>query len=222
MLLPGSFDSALSETLVALIPKVDVPKTFRELRPISLCNVVYKIITKVLVLRLRGCLQEIVGPLQSSFIPGRGTTDNAIILQEVVHFMRAKRKRSKNVIFKLDLEKAYDRVDWRFLEDTLKEFGFPPQTIALIMFCITSSSLSLIWNGTRLPSFRASSGLRQGDPLSPYLFVLCMERLAHMIQHEVGAGRWKPVTISQGGPGITHLFFANDVLLFAKAEVAQI
>ncbi|XP_057418950.1 uncharacterized protein LOC130713176 [Lotus japonicus] len=218
----GSFDPLVSETLIALIPKVDVPKTFKELRPISLCNVLYKIITKVLVLRLRPCLQEIVGPLQSSFILGRGTTDNAIILQEVVHFMRTKTKRSKNVIFKLDLEKAYDRVDWGFLEETLKEFGFPPMTVALIMFCVSSTSLSLIWNGTRLPPFRATRGLRQGDPLSPYLFVLCMERLAHMIHHEVEENNWKPVTISRGGPGISHLFFADDVLLFAKAEIDQI
>lgn len=102
------------------------------------------------------------------------------------------------------------------------EFGFPQLSIALIMFCVSSTSLSFIWNGTRFPSFKATRGLRQGDPLSPYLFVLCMEQLAHMIQHEVGVGRWKPVTISQGGTGISHLFFADDVLLFAIAEVDQI
>ncbi|XP_057419022.1 uncharacterized protein LOC130713254 [Lotus japonicus] len=218
----GTFDRALSDMLVALIPKVDVPASFRELRPISLCNVMYKLITKVLVLRLRPCLQEIVGPLQSSFIAGRGTSDNAIILQEVAYFMMNKKRRSRNVIFKLDLEKAYDQVSWQFLEKTLVEFGFPSSIVALIMYCVTSSSISLLWNGNRLPAFSATRGLRQGDPLSSYLFVLCMERLAHMINHEVRQGQWKPVQISQGGPGISHLFFADDVLLFAKAEVAQV
>lgn len=111
-------------------------------------------------------MQEIVGPLQSSFIPGRGTTDNAIILQEIVHFMNQKRKNNKNVVFKLDLEKAYDRVDWRFLHATLNAFGFPSSINALIMHCVSSASLSILWNGIRLPSFRSSRGLQQGDPLS--------------------------------------------------------
>ncbi|XP_057443830.1 uncharacterized protein LOC130735982 [Lotus japonicus] len=167
-------------------------------------------------------MQEIVGPLQSSFIPGRGTTDNAIILQEIVHFMNQKRKNNKNVVFKLDLEKAYDRVDWHFLHATLNAFGFPSSINALIMHCVSSASLSILWNGIRLPSFRSSRGLQQGDPLSLYLFVLCMERLAHMIQHEVSRNNWKPDAISQGGPTISHLFFADDVLLFTKAEVDQV
>jgi hypothetical protein len=89
----GTFDPVIAETLISLIPKVDFPRSFKEFRPISLCNTIYKLITKVLVNRLRPFLDQIIGPYQSSFLPGRGTSDNAIILQEVVHSMRKSKKK---------------------------------------------------------------------------------------------------------------------------------
>src|ERR1044072_2694178 len=83
----GYLPSKLIETLVVPIAKVDFPSVLGDFRPISLCNVVYKIVTKVLVNRLRPFLDDLVGPLQSSFISGRGTTDNAILAQKIVHYM---------------------------------------------------------------------------------------------------------------------------------------
>lgn len=94
-----------------------------------------------------------------------------------------KRKEEKGyLLFKIDFEKAYDRVDWNFLRRTLCDFGFPPQTVNLIMNCTTSTSLSVKWNNERLENFTPKRGLRQGDPMSPYLFVLCMEKLAFLVQ----------------------------------------
>lgn len=147
--------------------------------------------------------------------------DNVIVLQEIVHHMCKNKSRNQNIIFKLDLEKAYDSISWAFLRDTLHFFAFPEVIIELIMFCVTSSSLSLLWNGLKLDPFAPSRGLRQGDPLSSYLFVLCMERLAIVIQDAVDRGDWLPVPISRNGPAISHLFFADDVFLFAKAKVSQ-
>lgn len=138
-----SFDPSLTETLIALIPKVDCPGSFREFRVISLCNTLYKLITKVLVNRIRPMLDSIISPFQSSFIPKRGTTDNAIILQEIVHAMNKSKKKKSDAVFKIDLEKAYDNVDWGFLRGCLEDFGFPDRIINLIMFCVSSSSLSL-------------------------------------------------------------------------------
>ena len=156
-----TLDPRMLETLLVLIPKVESPVSMKDFRPISLCNVVYKIITKVLVNRLRPHLAEIVGPLQGGFIPGRGTPDNIIIAQEVLHFMKKTKSKKGTLAFKIDLEKAYDRVDWRFLAHTLKSFGFPIPTLNLIMNCVTASSLSILWNGSRLNGFTPSRGLRQ-------------------------------------------------------------
>lgn len=123
-------------------------------------------------------------------------------------------------MLKLDLEKAYDRVDWRFLRHTLELYGFPDVITSLILNCISSSSISLLWNGCRTDGFTPMRGLRQGDPLSPYLFVLCMERLGDMIAKEVRENRWMSVQVSNNGHRISYPFFADDVLLFPKAKVS--
>jgi hypothetical protein len=130
----------IKHELIALIPKVEPPKTYKDFRPISLCNTIYKLITKVLVNRLRPILDSIIGPYQSSFLTGRGTSDNAIVLQEIIHFMRRSKKKKGYVAFKLDLEKAFDNVNWDFLNNSLHDFGFPQSTIRLIMHCVTSST----------------------------------------------------------------------------------
>lgn len=218
----GSIEKHLAETLIVPIPKIDDPQSFKDFRPISLCNVLLKIISKILVWRIRPFLDDIVGPLQSSFIPKRGTSDNALIAQEIVHHMHKKKGKSDYIMFKIDFEKAYDRVDWGFLRLTLTDFGFPDHTIQLIMSCITSSTLSLKWNGEKLESFAPSKGLRQGDPISPYLFVLCMEKLALLIQDKIQEGKWLPVRISPQCPAISHLFFADDCLLFTKSKTSQV
>lgn len=218
----GYFNPTISDTLIALIPKIDSPKTFKDFRPISLCNIIYKLITKVLVMRLRPILNNIIGPYQSSFLPGRGTSDNSIVLQEIVHFMRRSKKKKGYVAFKLDLEKAFDNVNWEFLSACLHDFGFPEITIKLIMHCVTSSTFSILWNGNKMPPFKPTHGLRQGDPLPPYLFILCMEKLSVAINNSVLQGNWDPIRMSSTSPHIFHLLFADDVLLFTKAKKSQI
>lgn len=106
----------VNKTLVSLIPKVDNPDSIKMFRPISLCNVVYKVISKIIVDRLRPLLTKIVSPFQSSFIPGRTTNDNIIITQEILHTLRSKKGKKGGMIFKIDLEKAYDKVSWKFLQ----------------------------------------------------------------------------------------------------------
>lgn len=195
---------------------------FKEFRPINLCNVLFKLISKVLVNRVRPYLDSIIGPLQSSFIPNRGTGDNAIVAQEIVHHMHRKKGKNGFLLFKIDFEKAYDSVDWHFLRNTLNDFGFPPSIVKLVMNCTTSTSLSLKWNGEKLESFKPNKGLRQGDPMSPYLFVPCMEKLPLLIQEKVNDRKWMPIRIDNSRPSISHLFFADDCLLFTQAKSSQV
>lgn len=218
----GHIEEHLTKTLIVPIPKVDDPKCLKDFRPISLCNVLLKLITKILVRRVRPYLDDLIGPLQSSFIPNRGTSDNALIAQEIVHHMYKKKGKSGFLMFKIDFEKAYDRVDWEFLRLTLSDFGFPTTIIQLIMSCVASTTLSLKWNSERLDKFAPNRGIRQGDPMSPYLFLLCMEKLALLIQEKVDANQWQPIKIGTNGPAISHLFFAYDCLLFTRDKASQV
>jgi hypothetical protein len=122
---------------------------------------------------------------------------------------------------KFDLGKAYDRINLDILKSTLKDFGLLTGTVKLIMFCVQFFSVSLLWNGLKLPVFSPTRELRQGDPLSPYLFVMCMEKLACLFNKKVSDKTWLPIHVSKGGPSISHLLFADDVLLFTKATKAQ-
>jgi len=140
----GTINASIAETLVVLIPKESNPQRLKNFRPISLCNVIFKVITKVLVSRLRPFLVDLISPLQSSFIPGRGTTDNSIPAQKVVHFIHHSHAKKGSIAFKIDLEKAYDRLNWDFLELTLQDFGFAPATISFIMSCVRSRNLSVL------------------------------------------------------------------------------
>lgn len=113
---------------------------------------------------------------------------------------------------KIDLEKAYDRLKWIFVKDTLED------VVSLIWHYVTTSRMWLFWNGEAFEDFYPSRGIMQGDPISPYLFVLCLERLFHLIDQTVSNNFWRPVQISRRGPKISHLAFADDLILFAEAN----
>jgi len=111
-----------------------------------------------------------------------------LVLHEVIHFMRRSKKKKGYVVFKLDLEKAFDSVNWDFLKATLQDFGFPAITINLIMHCVTSSTFSILWNGKKMPLSKPTHCLRQGDPLFPYLFYHLYGKLSIAINNVVLQG----------------------------------
>lgn len=122
---------------------------------------------------------------------------------------------------KLDLKKAYDKVNWDFFEVGLNHFGFPRKIIVIIMRCVRTTSSFILWNEEPTTAFRPSQGIRQGDHLSLYLFILYMESLSHMINQAVNQKLWKYFKTGIQGPSFSHLFFADDIILFAKALVNQ-
>ncbi|GLT46247.1 hypothetical protein SLA2020_200180 [Shorea laevis] len=218
----GAFSSGVIPTgwnncLISLIPKGKAPESITQFRPIGLCNTSYKIISKILVNRLRLVLESLISPCQASFVPGRRGSDNVIILQELVYSFSKKTGKVGDLILKIDLEKAYDCLEWSFIQETLLFFQFPPKVIELIMSAICTSSVSILINGERTDPFFPSRGIRQRDPLSQYIFILCMEFLALTITKASALGYWKGSKVGRGGPLLSHLFFADDLLFIGKA-----
>ena len=210
--------SYLNNTHIAVIPKIQRPETLRNYRPISLCNTVYKIVTKVIVARLRPFLDKLISPVQAAFVLGRKGLDNTIIVQETIHSITKKRGEVGYMALKIDLEKAYDKLEWSLIKDMLVRANIPDDLIVIIMSCISSVSTSILVNGEALDSIYPSRGIRQGDLLSPYLFILCMDYLGQLIEEKCHIQLWQPVKASQSGPAFSHLFFADDLVLFAKAD----
>ena len=159
-------------------------------RPISLCNTVYKVITKIIVARLRPFLEKLISPLQAAFVPGRKGIDNAIIVQEIVHTLSKKKGKVGYIAIKVDLEKAYDKLEWSFIRGMLIRANLPVDLIDLIMSCVSTVLTSILVNGEALDPIYPSRGIRQGDPLSPYLFILCMDFLGQLIQDKCEAKMW--------------------------------
>ncbi|KAA3454599.1 Retrovirus-related Pol polyprotein LINE-1 [Gossypium australe] len=214
-------EAELNNTLIVLIPKKESPEDFSQFRPISLCSVLYKLVMKVIANRFKVIFPKLISQEQAGFIAGRNIVDNIILAQEVIHSMRCNRKGRKWMAVKLDLEKAYDRVSWDFINASLSAAGIPLFLRNVIMSAISSSTMQVPWNRVPTQKFKPNRGIRQGCPLSPYLFVLCMEWLGHSIHSEIEVGTWDPIRLSRFGPPISHLFFADDLVIFCKAQIDQ-
>lgn len=140
----GEFPSTINESLITLIPKKENLETMSQFRPIALCNVTTKLITKIVANRLKPLMKKLTGLNQASFIPRKQATDNMVIVQEIIHSMKRKTGKKGAVAIKVDLEKAYDWDSWDFLEKILGAVGFEKKIVDLIMFCIKSTELSII------------------------------------------------------------------------------
>ncbi|KAL0308180.1 UNVERIFIED_CONTAM: Transposon TX1 uncharacterized protein [Sesamum angustifolium] len=217
----GRLLKQVNATLLILIPKVRTPHSVADFRSISCCNVIYKVITKILVSRIRESLDLLISPSQNAFVLGRLISDNVLLAQELFSGYNQCRLPPKCAL-KVDLRKAYDTVEWDFLIATLQMFGFPVVFIGWVEECVTSAHYSVVVNGGVHGFFAGARGLRQGDPMSPYLFVLVMEVL-HMILQQL---------IEQDGDFQYHwrcqelnlfqLSFTNDLLLLCKADVRSV
>uniref|UniRef100_A0A803PF19 Reverse transcriptase domain-containing protein n=1 Tax=Cannabis sativa TaxID=3483 RepID=A0A803PF19_CANSA len=218
----GEFDQGCGDANVVLIPKKKTPESMVDLRPIALCNVLYKIITKVMANRMKPYMDQIVSESQSAFIPGRLITDNILVSFEVLHYLKRKRKGKEGFMaLKLDLSKAYDRIEWKFLDSVLRKIGFSELWISLVLKCVNSAKYNVVHGGRTMGPITPSRGIRQGDPLSPYIFILCAEGLSTLIKRYEDRGLLHGCKVANGAPKVSHMLFADDSYLYCKATLQE-
>ena len=211
----------LNMTHIAMIPKINNPMTPKDYRPISLCNVVYKIIAKSLAERIKSHLPHIIHPSQTAFIKGRHIASNIIIAQEILHSFNLKNWKHKAFLLKVDLAKAFDRIEWHFIVSALKRQGFKDKFVDLIYKCISSTSMAVVINGQPGPTFHPSRGIRQGCPLSPYLFILAVNELATCLQLNSDLHEIQGISLGPGCPKIHALLFADDLIICGQATKSE-
>ncbi|XP_074293131.1 uncharacterized protein LOC141620062 [Silene latifolia] len=204
----------LNTTTLTLIPKIENPSSVLEFRPIACCNTLYKCLSKVLCKRPSKVLPDIVSDSQGGFVKGRNIVENVLICQDLVRLYNRKAA-SPRCLVTIDLKKAYDSIEWKFLEQMLYALKFPQKIIDLIMVCVSTLGYSLSVNGGFFGFFHGKRGLRQGDPLSPLLFTLCMEYLSRILKIAAlqDSFRFHPMCSHLK---LNHLLFADNLLMFRK------
>ncbi|KAL9664842.1 hypothetical protein QQ045_020251 [Rhodiola kirilowii] len=209
--LPCSFTS----TYLTLIPKVAHATSISHLRPISLCNFCHKIISRILTSRLASWLPRIISEEQVGFVKGRAIHENIDLAHELTHDLNHK-VFGGNLILKLDMAKAYDRVSWPFILGVLRSLGFVEAWCVMVSRCVTNCFYSVKWDGKLFGYFKSSRGVRQGDPLSPNLFVIAMEWLSRVLNASVDHGVVQPFLPKRRAVRVGHLLFADDLLIFTN------
>ncbi|GJW48476.1 RNA-directed DNA polymerase, eukaryota [Tanacetum coccineum] len=209
----SSFSKGCNSSFVALIPKVMDAKFVNDFRPISLIGSVYKVVTKVLANRLAPVIADLISDTQSAFVAGRQILDGPFILDEILHW--CKRKNKKAMFFKVDFAKAYDSVRWDYLLEVLEAFGFGRTWCNWIRGTLTSAKASILINGSPSKEYSCHRGLKQGDPLAPYLFILIMESLHLSFNRVVDEGLFKGIQLP-GSLSLSHLFYADDAMFIGE------
>lgn len=178
---------------------------------LALIGCLYKILAKVLAGGSKEVLPVLISEEQSAFVGVRNIQDGILFANEVVDLWK---KKQKGVILKLDFQKAYDNLSWNFLFEMLSKFGFPSTWINWIKECVSSAHSSVLVNGSPTREFRMEKGLRQGDPLSPFLFILAVEGVSMIFKRAQGVGLINGVVVAPNNPILTHLQFADEQSCF--------
>lgn len=213
----GQFLLSLNHTFITLILKQYEVIKVSDFKPISLCNVLYKVIAKVIANRLKVILSNLILDSQSAFVLERQILDNVLIAYELLHFLRRKKMgKQRYISIKLDMSKAYDRVEWNYLNVRFV-MGFKPSFIQLIMGCVSLASFPVLVNGSPKGHIIPTRGQRQGDPLFPYLFFLCNEGLISLLTNLSQKLLIQRIKVCKWGP--LQLIITDDSVLFCKANV---
>ncbi|CAM8950433.1 unnamed protein product [Rhodiola kirilowii] len=219
----GHLNNQANVTLITLIPKQKEAIKITDYRPISLIGVKEKVLSKVIANRLQQILQEVISDEQCAFVRNRLITDNVLVAQEVSHYIHnIRNQKSVYGSLKLDVAKAYDKVSWPYLFNIMLQLGFDESWARKVMKLVTSVKYSVRINEDYTDYIVPKGGLRQGDPLSPYLFIICTEGLSAMINQYKQCGQIDGIKICRRAPVISHLLFADDSLIFMKITESSI
>ncbi|KAL9659551.1 hypothetical protein QQ045_024358 [Rhodiola kirilowii] len=216
----NTLPKGLNSTPLALIPKHNSAMHPEEYRHISCCNVVYKIISGVLARRLKELMPEIINQAQGAFVKGRSIVGNVSVAQQLMAGY-GRKNISERVAWKIDLRKAYDTVCWDFLDAMLHELKFPLKFISWVKMCVRSPSFSVLINGEFVNYFEGKRGLPQGNPLSPFLFLIAMEYLSRLL-NRLDRKAWFYYHPKCHRIGLKHILFADDLFLFSSGRSSSI
>jgi hypothetical protein len=209
----------MTASFLTLIPKKDHPQGLFDYRPICLIGSIYKILSKALANRLKKVLGNLISSCQSAFLPQRQILDGVVVLNEIIDL--AKRRKDACMLFKVDFERAYDTVSWRFLEGMMSKMGFSKGWLRWMRACIFDSTMSVLINGSPTVDFKVARGLRQGDPLSPFLFLIVVEGLAGLMRRAVDIGKFKGYQVNSN-IRFQMLQFADDTILMGEGTQANL
>lgn len=207
----------INSTFLALIPKEVNPRSFERYRLISLCNASYKILAKLLANRIKPLLQKLISPAQEGFMKGRNTLDNVIQVEEALHSSHYRKE--QGMLIKLDMSNAFDRVTCFFLYRVLHSFGFNQEFINLIKACTWKVWIVPLVNGRPANYFQATKGLRQGCPLSPFLYILMADTLSRRLSYKKYVGNIPGIRIVKGVDLMNHALFTDDSLMLGGASI---
>ncbi|VFQ96694.1 unnamed protein product [Cuscuta campestris] len=213
---PKSYGS----TFISLIPKKEDPKEFGEYRPISLSTFMSKINTRLLADRIQNILPKIISSEQTGFQKGMGIDDQILLVEEMVHKIEEK-TRGGNMIIKLDMAKAFDNLEWGFIQGVLKKLGFSTQVISLLMANLKATYFSILINGSPYGFFQMKRGVKQGDPLSPLLFIIAAEGLSKAIHKSMESSYIKNFNTGRDLL-ISHLAYADDITIFSNGDARNL
>jgi len=216
----GTILRGCNASFIALVPKVRDPVMLEQYRAISLVGTMYKIISKVLAGRMKNVLPSIIDESQSAFIKERGILDSVIMANEAVEDLR--RNGRSGLCLKVDFEKAYDSVRWDFLYDMLQRMSFHSKWISWIRGCMESATVSVLVNGSPMEEFKPFRGLRQGDPLAPFLFLVVTEGLVGLVRQVVKARLFSGIKIGRKEAEVCILQFADDTVFFCENSYSNV
>jgi hypothetical protein len=206
---------AFTASFLALIPKKDHPQALSEYRPICLVSSMYKILSKILAGRMKHVMGKLISKIQSTFLPNRQILDGVLVANELIDL--ANRRKDKCLLFKVDFERAYDTVNWNFLDYMMVRMGFAEGWRRRIRACIFQSLMSVLVDGSPTGDFKVGKGLRQGDPLSPFLFLIVAEGLTGLMRKAVGSNLFHGYKVSDNLLFHT-LQFADDTIFVGEGN----